>query len=277
MMSKEKSLRIPMNAVIGIVEASSKIHKKYFRKWGPGAGDEKSAKEVVSRVDREAEEFLKSKLLKLVAGSSFYGEETGRTGTGEFLWIVDPLDGTGNYLSGLDHYSISVGLAQENVKKPDEPDVIAGVVYKPATGEVFHAQKGQGAFHNRKKLGRAKSVPLSRSMVATGTPYRSPDTADSFYACAREIVSTARDLRRFGSAALDLAWTAAGYFQVFYEVDLMPYDTAAGLLLLEECGVPFSTFSENHYRFMKDRTLLCGWPGAYAEAQKIISRHYSIS
>lgn len=276
-MLKKKSLNIPMNALIGVVEASSKIHKKYFRKWGPGAGNEKTVKEVVSQVDRDAEAFLKKKLLKLLPGSSFYGEETGRTGSGEFLWVVDPLDGTGNYLSGLDHYSISVGLARENAKTPDEPEIIAGVVYKPATGEVFHAHKGRGAFHNRKRLGLATRIPLARSMAATGTPYRSPDTADSFYACAREMVNTARDLRRFGSAALDLAWTAAGYFQVFYEVDLMPYDTAAGLLLLEECGVPFSIFSGKKYRFMKDRTLVCGWPGAYDEARKIISKHYSIS
>ncbi|MBL8992826.1 MAG: inositol monophosphatase, partial [Spirochaetia bacterium] len=200
-MKQKPSLKISMKSLVGVVEASSKIHLKYFRKWGPGAGDEKAAKEIVSRVDREAEDFLKTKLLKLLPGSSFYGEETGRSGKGEYLWIVDPLDGTGNYLSGLDHYSISVALARENPSAKDEPELIAGVVYKPANGEVFSAEKNQGAFHNGKRLGKARKIPLSRSLVATGTPYRSPDTAESFYACAREMVNESRDLRRFGSAA----------------------------------------------------------------------------
>lgn len=265
-----------MDDLLDIVESSAKIHLKYFRKWGPGAGDEKTAKEVVSRVDREAEDFLKKKLLKLLPGSSFYGEESGRSGDGEYLWIVDPLDGTGNYLSGLDHYSISVALGRENPSAKDEPEIVAGVVYKPSNKETFRAEKGKGAFHNGRKLGQAKPIPLNRSLVATGTPYRSPDTADSFYACAREMVNASRDLRRFGSAALDLAWTAAGYFQVFYEVDLMPYDTAAGLLLLQECGVPFTTFGGKPYRFMKDRTIVCGWPGAFEESRSIVEKHYEI-
>ncbi len=259
-------------AITPRVEAVGRYQLEHFRSRGPGGGDEKAAREFVSEIDVESENRLKEDLLRLLPSAGFFGEETART-RGEYTWVVDPLDGTSNYLGGIDVWAVSAALTRGN-------EILLGLVHKPWTGENFYAVRGGGAFHRgpgggkAKRLERARKFPLRDALVGTGFPYRSPDTTESFFGAAREILFRCRDLRRIGAAALDLACLAAGYLQAFWEVDLQPYDVAAALLLLEESGCPFSTFSGAPYDPFRSRTFVAGPPGAVEELREIVLRHY---
>jgi myo-inositol-1(or 4)-monophosphatase len=251
-----------------------------WRKRSPGWGDEKAAKELVSFVDIESERRLAESLVSACPGAGFYGEEGGKRLGDNRLWVVDPLDGTTNYLSGLDWFCISVALFEEG--RP-----ILGLVYRPALAEWWWALRDGGAYHLRGgrprsgtalsaslALPRALPCPLDSSLVCTGTPFRSPDTREAFFAAAGDLLVAARDLRRLGSAALDLCSLASGWLQAFWEVDLEPYDVGAAVLVLEEAGCPVTSFSGAGYEAMRHRSLVTGMPGAAEELRAIVARRY---
>jgi myo-inositol-1(or 4)-monophosphatase len=182
---------------------------------------------------------------------------------------VDPLDGTSNYLSGIDVWAVSIALLKGE-------KIILGIVHKPSTKENFFSLRGDGAYHDGKKMESAKPFRLKDSLVGTGLPYRSPDTTESFFKSAEEILFKSRDIRRIGSAALDLAYVAAGYLQAFWEIDLQSYDLAAALLFLEETGCPYSTIRGNPYDPFRSRSFVTGRPGAMEELRGVLARHYSV-
>lgn len=244
-----------------------------FRKRGPGWGDAKDARDFVSFVDVESEKLIRAVLEEALPGAAFYGEETEQTvGEGD-TWIVDPLDGTTNYLSGFEHWSVSIAL--RDGKETEGSEFAAGLVLKPTTGELFAAERGKGAYRNGERLSRAAPLASAGALVATGTPYRSPDTADAFYASVRRVLGSCRDVRRTGSAALDLSYLAAGFFQGFWEVDLQPYDVAAGLLLLSETGHGYRNFGGAPYRLFEDRGFVAGRPGVLEPLLKIVNEEYA--
>ncbi len=269
-MKKAKDL---LSALIPRVEAVGRYQLGHFRTRGPGGGSEKSAGNLVSEIDVESENRLKEDLLGLLPAAGFHGEETART-RGEYTWVVDPLDGTTNYLSGVDVWAVSVALMREN-------EILLGLVHKPYTGENFFALRGEGAHHQGpggsppRRLAEARPFPLRDALVGTGFPYRSPDTADAFFAAAREILYLGRGIRRIGAAALDLTYVAAGYLQGFWEVDLQAYDVAAALLFLRETGCAATDFSGNPYDPFHSRGLVTGPPGAAEELLRIVRRHYA--
>lgn len=241
-----------------------------FRRLPPGSGTEKEEKEFFSEVDLNSEKEIKQGLEELIPNSGFLGEETGKsegTDTRDRCWVVDPLDGTTNYLSGLDLFNISIGLVIEG-----QP--VLGSVYRPTSGEYFCAVKGLGAWHDQKKLIKHSFFSLKSALIGTGFPYRSPGLQDSFFASAKEILNASRGIRRLGSAALDLSYVACGYLQGFWETDLMPYDVCAALVLLEETGCLYSAFAKNHYDFIRDNSLVVGLPGVYEEIKDIVNKHY---
>lgn len=240
-----------------------------FRTMSVGAGDEKLKREFVSEVDINSEKLLISELSQLVPSAGFYGEETGKQGNQKLVWVIDPLDGTTNFLSGLDQFSISVALV-ENEK------TVLGVVYKPASDEFFSASSSQSFQHNEITPSLVSNdLSLSQALIGTGFPYRSPDLSKAFFPAAESILYASRGIRRFGSAALDLSYLAAGYLQGFWESDLQPYDVAATLLFLEvrgclvtnEFGQPFNMFS--------DRIMVAGWPGVHKELLPLVAASYS--
>jgi myo-inositol-1(or 4)-monophosphatase len=260
-----------------------------WRRRPAGWADEKAAKDLVTFVDVESERRLASALTALLPGSAFYGEE-GEKNRAELTWVVDPIDGTTNYVSGLDFFAISVALFEG--ERP-----ILGLVYRPPTGEWFWALRGQGAFEAQlgaPRLGAARAglrqegtplelarrlepaarTSLRRSLVGTGTPYRSPDSSPAFFGAAADVSAAALDLRRMGSAALDLCYVAAGRLQAFWEIDLKPYDVAAGLLLLEETGCPFTTCSGAVYDPFVSASLVAGVPGAMEELRSLVAPRY---
>ncbi len=256
-----------LTAIEALCKEAGAFQMQHFREREPGWGDEKEEKNYVSYIDVETERMLKRGLLALCPDAGFYGEESERVRNDALEWIVDPLDGTTNYLSGYEVFTISIGLAQQG--KP-----ALGVVYRPFTGDCFTAIRGQGARKNGVPLPRRATMPLAKALIGTGSPFRSPDLIERFFASVKEVMRGCRDIRRPGSAALDLTYVAAGYLQGFWEQDLQPYDVAAALCILSECGCPYSTLQGKPYDMFADRVLIAGAPGVHEELCEIISKHY---
>ena len=185
----------------------------------------------VTAADRKAEEILREELAKARPGYGFVGEETGRHQGSDatHLWIVDPLDGTTNFLHGIPQFAISVALEREGA-------IVAGLIYNPATDEMFLAERGKGAFLNDKRLRVAGRRGLADSVISCGLPHLGRGDLELNRREMAAVQEKVAGLRRFGSAALDLAFIAAGRFDGYWERGLAPWDMAAGILLVREAG-----------------------------------------
>jgi myo-inositol-1(or 4)-monophosphatase len=255
-------------AIHKLCQQAGQLQVQHFRQNPPGWGETKVEKEYVSWIDIETERMLKAGLATICPEAGFYGEESGQSGDQTVYWLVDPLDGTTNYLSGLEQFAISIALMCVH-----EPEL--AVVYKPVTAEWFAAVRGQGARQNDQPLPRQTAFPIERAVVCTGFPYRSPDLMDTFLWCAKDILHAVRDIRRLGCAALDLCYVAVGYLQGFWESDLQPYDIAAALLILQETDCPYSAAGQATYDMFTDRVLVAGRPGVHEALHAIVTRHYA--
>ncbi len=193
--------------------------------------EKKQVADFVTRVDRESE----NRIIEIIKGAfpehRILAEETGGQSQGDgYLWIIDPLDGTTNYIHSYPMFAISIALQFNG-------DIIVGVVYDPLRDEMFWAEKGRGAFLHETPLSIAeRSVQMQSALIATGFPFRAKHLIDDYLELFKEIFSSCSDLRRAGSAALDLAYVAAGRCDGFFEIGLSPWDVAAGSLLVEEAG-----------------------------------------
>ena len=185
----------------------------------------------VTAADRKAEEILREELAKARPGYGFLGEEGGRTEGSDstHLWIVDPLDGTTNFLHGIPQFAISIALEREGV-------IIAGLIYNPANDELFLAERGKGTFLNDTRLRVAGRRRLADSVITCGLPHIGRGDLELSRRELTAVQEHVAGLRRFGSAALDLAWVAAGRFDGYWEHNLSPWDMAAGILLVREAG-----------------------------------------
>ena len=194
--------------------------------------------DFVSQADLRAEQSLRDDLAKARPGYSFLMEESGASGSENWTWrwVVDPLDGTSNFLHGIPHWAISIGLERRHPDGSTEP--VAGVIYAPVVDEMFWAEKGSGAFLNDHRLRVSARRDMTEAMFATGIPFAasSPGTRQSFAATLGLLMPRIAGVRRFGAAALDLAWVAAGRFDGFWELHLKPWDIAAGLVIVREAG-----------------------------------------
>jgi myo-inositol-1(or 4)-monophosphatase len=191
----------------------------------------KAPADFVSAADLKAEQTLFEALEKARPGYSFLGEERGLIEGSDktHTWIVDPLDGTTNFLHAIPHFAINVALQREGV-------IVAAVTYNPVSNELFWAEKGKGCFLNDKRLRVAARTRLDESVVATGIPYLGHGQHARFLKELHQIGQRVAGVRRFGSAALDLAYVAAGRYDGYWERDLKSWDLAAGLLLVTEAG-----------------------------------------
>ena len=198
----------------------------------------KGPSDFVSKADHAAERTIFDDLKQARPDWGFLLEEAGEIAgdPGKPRWIVDPLDGTSNFLHGIPHFAISIA-AQE--PKPDGSgwgDVIAGLVYQPITDESFWAEKNRGAWLHDGRLRVSARRQLSEALIATGVPFHGHGDFDEWTRIFSAVGPQVAGIRRFGSAALDLAWVAAGRYDGFWESDLAPWDTAAGCLLVREAG-----------------------------------------
>jgi len=191
----------------------------------------KGPADFVSIADTRAEKVLLEELAKARPGYGFLGEEGGLIeGTDKtHTWIVDPLDGTTNFLHGIPHFAVNVALERDG-------QIVAGVTFNPATSELFWAERGKGAFVNDKRLRVAARKKLDDSLIATGIPFTGKPGHGQFLKELHQISARVAGVRRYGAAALDLAWVAAGRFDAYWERGIKPWDIAAGVLLVTEAG-----------------------------------------
>jgi myo-inositol-1(or 4)-monophosphatase len=206
--------------------------------------------DLVTVADRTAETLIRERLASAFPEHGIYGEEGTRDRLeGEFRWYVDPLDGTTNFAHGFPQFAVSMGLEQRPATlAPDEDGMlVAGVIYDPMRDELFVAERGRGALLNGRPIRVTRTPELAEALTATGFPSRKRHESPNihFY---QEFTMRSHGVRRAGSAALDLAYVAAGRLDGFWEFHLNPWDTAAGILLVEEAGGRVTDFSGRHFR-----------------------------
>jgi len=220
-----------INVMVAAARKAARTLKRDFGEVEKLQVSLKGPANFVSSADHRAEETLRAELAKARPGYGFLGEEGGRQEGSDktHCWIVDPLDGTTNFLHGIPQFAISIALERENT-------IVAGIVYNPITEELFVAERGKGAFLNDQRLRVAARRRLSEAVIACGLPHLGRGDLAQFrkeFAAVQEKVA---GLRRFGAATLDLAWVAAGRLDAFWERNLSPWDIAAGLILVREAG-----------------------------------------
>lgn len=206
------------------------------RRGAVEVADRKSSPvDIVTQVDRDAESLIRGRLAELRPSDGFLGEESGGGGGSTGLtWVVDPIDGTVNFLYGIPHYAVSIAVV-EGEADPHTWTALAGVVVNPATGELFSATAGGGALLGDRTITVAPPVPLTEALIATGFAYRSETRAEQGAAVAR-LLPMVRDVRRMGTASLDLCAVASGRVNAYFERTLNPWDHAAGALIAAEAG-----------------------------------------
>ena len=197
---------------------------------------EKQQMDFVSEVDKLAEAEIIKELRRAYPDHAILAEESGATGRGPLQWVIDPLDGTHNYLRGIPHFCVSIALLDKGVP-------IHAVVFDPLRDELFTASKGHGAYINDRRMRVSKRENLGGAMIATGFPFRQREHLVPQMDMTRAILGQAEDIRRSGSAALDLAYVAAGRYDGYFEIGLKPWDMAAGVLLVHEAGGRYCDFA----------------------------------
>ncbi len=222
-----------MNVMVRAAERAGRALIRDFGEVDQLQVSQKGPGDFVSTADLKAEKIVLEELRKGRPEFGFLMEESGEKKGADpsHVWIVDPLDGTTNFLHGLPHFCVSIGLARDN-------EVIAGVVFDPIKDEVFWAERGIGAFVNSRRLRVSGRRRLDEAVLATGVPFNLHDetTIDLYLTQLRPIMLQTAGIRRYGAAALDLAYVAAGRYDGFWENGLQPWDVAAGLLLVREAG-----------------------------------------
>lgn len=189
----------------------------------------KGLHDYVTSFDRESERRIVEKLAKLLPGSGFIAEENSALKPGEFTWVIDPLDGTTNFIHGVPLYCISIGLMYQN-------ETIIGIVYEPNLKECFYTWKSAPSYLNREIIRVSQTATINESLFATGFPYYDYSRLDDYLAIFKHLLQNSGGARRLGSAAADLAYTACGRYDGFYEYGLSPWDVNAGALLVKNAG-----------------------------------------
>jgi myo-inositol-1(or 4)-monophosphatase len=211
--------------------------------------ESKGLHDLVSYVDKGSEEMLVKRLGIILPEAGFIAEEGTSSKIGKkYNWVIDPLDGTTNFVHGVHPYSISIGLTEED-------DPVLGVIYEVAGNEIFTAWKDGGAWLNDHPIHVSGISTLSESLVATGFPYSDFSRLDRYMDSLKHFCITTHGIRRLGSASIDLAYIACGRFETFYEYGLHPWDIAAGIILLREAGGRVSDFSGNEKNLSGDEVV----------------------
>ncbi|MBL8329195.1 MAG: inositol monophosphatase [Rubrivivax sp.] len=226
----------------------------------------KGTNDFVTEVDRAAEQAIIDILLDAYPGHGILAEETGRergARSSDYLWIIDPLDGTTNFIHGFPVYAVSIALSFRG-------KVEQAVVYDPARNDLFYASKGRGAFLNDRRLRVSKRVRLSDALVGTGFPFRRGDNFKRYLKMFEEVMQQCAGLRRPGAAALDLCYVAAGWYDGFFETGLSPWDVAAGSLMVTEAGGLVGNFTGDA-DYLYQREVVAGNPKIYAQLVQLLT------
>ena len=226
----------------------------------------KGVNDFVTEVDKHAEAVIVETILQAYPGHGILAEESGRelgAKDSEFVWIIDPLDGTTNFIHGFPQYAVSIALAWRGV-------VQQAVVYDPNRNDLFYASRGRGAFLNDRRLRVSKRLRLADSLIGTGFPFRKGDNFKRYMKMFEEISQQCAGLRRPGAASLDLCYVAAGWYDGFFETGLSPWDIAAASLIITEAGGLIGNFS-GEADFLYQREVVAGTPKVYGQLVNILS------
>ena len=229
---------------------------------------QKKANDFVTEVDHAAEQAIIETLTTAYPGHGIWAEESGRehgAKDSDFVWIIDPLDGTTNFIHGLPVYCVSIALAVKG-------KIEQAVVYDPTRNDLFTATKGRGAFLNDRRLRVSKRIHLKESLISTGFPFRPGDDFNNYLKMMGDVMQRTAGLRRPGAAALDLAYVAAGYTEGFFETGLQPWDVAAGSLLVTEAGGLVGNFT-GEADFLDQQECLAGNPRVYGQLIGILGKY----
>jgi len=229
----------------------------------------KRQSDFVTEVDKAAEAAIIDVLREAYPEYGILAEESGQTagsaGGSEYQWIIDPLDGTTNFIHGFPQYAISIALAHRG-------QVTQSVVYDTVRNEMFTASKGGGAFLNERRIRVSKCIRLEDALIGTGFPYRIYDHIDAYLAIFKELARRTAGIRRPGAAALDLAYVACGRFDGFWEFGLSPWDMAGGALLISEAGGLVSDLAGNE-SYLQTGNVVAGTPKVFAQLLQVIDGH----
>lgn len=222
---------------------------------------------LVTEIDKKSEKTIIDFIKKDFPDHSILAEESGKDfRSGDFLWVIDPLDGTTNFAHGLPYFSVSIGLQRGE-------EIIAGVIYDVMLNRMYAAEKGSGTYCNDKKVFVSTNDKLERSLLVTGFPYDVEDQIDRAVDLFGEFVKRSRAVRRLGSAAIDMAYVAAGIFDGFWEEKLNPWDVCAGIILVEEAGGKISDYKGNKITIY-DKQILATNNFVHNQMTEIINKSY---
>ena len=225
----------------------------------------KRPNDFVTEVDHAAEQAIIDVLHRAYPDHAILAEESGTTAgspDSEYTWIIDPLDGTTNFIHGFPQYAVSIALKHKNL-------VTQGVIYDPTKNELFTASRGRGAYLNERRLRVSKRPQLAEALIGTGFPFRELQNLDEYLAMFRELTARTAGLRRAGAASLDIAYVAAGRLDGFWELGLSAWDMAAGALLVQEAGGLVGDFRGDS-GYLDSGRIICGNPKIFAQLLQVI-------
>jgi myo-inositol-1(or 4)-monophosphatase len=255
-----------VNIAIRAARAAGDVILRYHNQIDLLTIENKAANDFVSEVDKVAESAIIDEIKKAFPQHSILGEESGEIlGDSENQWIIDPLDGTTNYLHSFPQYAISIALYENKV-------ATHAVVYDPLKEELFYASKGEGAYLNEERIRATKTYGLENALVGTGFPFKHPQHLDCYLDTFKAIHPQVSGIRRAGSAALDLAYVAAGRLDGFWEIGLNKWDIAAGALLIKEAGGFIGDFSGRD-QYLETGNVVAGNGEAFKTILKTIHPH----
>ncbi len=258
---------ITEKAIIVVREAGDFLKSESGR-FTAGDVEEKGLHDLVTYVDRESEKRIVEGLSEIIPEAGFIVEENQNLeSTKDLNWIIDPLDGTTNYIHHIPVYSISVALRRED-------EFIMGIVFEPNRDECFYTWKGAPSYLNGNKISVSKTRTLDDSLLATGFPYHDYSLMEKYLALFDKLMRSSRGIRRLGSAAIDLAYVACGRFEVFYEYGLHLWDIAAGVLIVKNAGGRVTDFNGDRY-FNEKRQIIATNSMTHAEFLQIVKTHFN--
>jgi len=225
-----------VNIAVGAAHAAGEIMRRRFQQVDAIPILRKARHDYVSEVDRACEAEIVRQIKRFYPDHAFLCEESGRCGESKTVWVIDPLDGTSNYLHGLPHFAVSI--AQQVNGRTEH-----GVIFDPMREELFTASRGSGAYLNNKRIRVSSRTVLDEAILATAFPFRQREDLPVYGRIFQAVFEKVEDFRRAGTASLDLAWVAAGRLDGFFEIGLKPWDVAAGALIVREAGGVLMNFS----------------------------------
>jgi myo-inositol-1(or 4)-monophosphatase len=250
-------------------KSGAEVLLRYWMNLGKEDAALKARNDWVSQADRESEQTIIDIIQQHAPADTILGEESGnvpsKKGSSERSWVIDPLDGTSNYLQHFPFWCISIGIR-------DGGETTGAVIYEPLREQMFVAEKGSGAFLNGERIHVSGHEELEGAFLATGFPFRAQKHVSVYTQIFGDVISVVKGVRRAGSAALDLAYTAQGVFDGFFELHLAPWDVAAGALLVREAGGAVSDFSGGDL-FWERGNIVGAAPGVHEKLLRLIARH----